>query len=130
MKTHAPKKVPCPGCSKRFISYSALVLHFEANTCQSELDQDWVDGMAHYYSEKGREGYLWKAHTYSDYPWKCPTCNTEVRFMSSLLQHIESDACAEELWKGALADVTRCYLNGRYGVFDDEYNSDSTDSWY
>lgn len=132
MKTHAPRNIKCPGCPKAFASYSALVLHYEANTCRGNLNAQWVHDTA----QSCRVGNLyWKAYTHPDYPYRCPTCGLEVRLMSALLQHVESDACAEKLWNGTLADVAYCCKQGCYpepddgNMYEDEPRSEPKQSY-
>jgi hypothetical protein len=87
----------------------------------------WVDEMVQYCSERLGGHHFMTYH--SDYRYRCPTCRLEGKFMSALLQHIESDACREDLWNGDLTEVATCCDRGRYGD-SDGYRSDSTDSWY
>ncbi|KAM0415947.1 hypothetical protein ACHAPT_013100 [Fusarium lateritium] len=89
-KTHAAKTVDCFGCSKAFISDSAMMLHLEAASCDSGADKTFVAEVAfdcHYSDEYVSDD--------PDFDFQCPTCDTLFSLMSGLLQHVESDSCDE-----------------------------------
>lgn len=89
--THAPKDTECPGCYRTFVSTSAMVLHLERATCASGADIDTV-----YDATDATPGFSeYRSHD-SYFPFHCISCGT-FRFMSGLLQHVESDACHERL---------------------------------
>jgi hypothetical protein len=88
--THADKIYEC---HRDFVSQSAMVLHLEAGTCESGADYDRVNDIA-------MACYQAKKYTCYDDPrfnFQCPTCCTPFRFMSALLQHVESENCSEVL---------------------------------
>ncbi|EXM30764.1 Zinc finger C2H2-type [Fusarium oxysporum f. sp. vasinfectum] len=86
-KTHATKTVECLGCSRMFISHSAMVLHLEANTCESGSDRDSIRGWVwDYYEIHGR----WN-HDHDD-DFDCESCGANFNMLSALLQHVESRA--------------------------------------
>jgi hypothetical protein len=91
-KTHAKKDVKCFGCTRMFVTQSAMVLHLERSTCASGSDEDYVTEVAFDCYQSG--------HYTSDDPdsrFQCPTCETPFRLISGLLQHAESDICDEHL---------------------------------
>ncbi|CZR49948.1 uncharacterized protein FPRO_16152 [Fusarium proliferatum ET1] len=90
-KTHAKKTVECLGCSRVFISDSAMVLHPEAGYCQSGADEDYV-------TECALECYQSGQYTSDDpaFDFQCPACGTPFSLMSALLQHAESVVTCDE----------------------------------
>ena len=69
-----------------------MVLHLETGTCESGVDCEFVaetarmsTNMAEYHSEN------------EYYPLQCASCDEQFRFLSGLLQHVESDRCEEIL---------------------------------
>lgn len=112
-KIHTPKTVPCPRCLKTFISDSALVLHFETNTCPGGLNMTWVDRTAEDCARlPGCHVFLGNGS--SDRRYQCTACETGFRLMSALLQHVESEACAEELENGPLTEFAIRCEDGAY----------------
>ncbi|KAH7353600.1 hypothetical protein B0T11DRAFT_287088 [Plectosphaerella cucumerina] len=105
-KTHAAKDIPCPRCPRAFISHSALVLHFERNTCPGDMSMDWVDRTARECAEF-LGNHVMLSPRGSGFPYKCPTCGCGAKYMSALLQHVESEACAEDIRDGPLTDFIR-----------------------
>ena len=87
MKVHAQKTVECFGCDRRFNATSAMVLHLEqGGVCPSGAGLDLVSQTAMQFRPlypSGDDYYL----------FKCPSCNTGFRFVSAVLQHLESEAC-------------------------------------
>jgi hypothetical protein len=70
-----------------------MMIHLESGTCECGIDREELDGIAH--------NCYWSAH-YTKlcddyYMYKCPDCQNGVRFLSALFQHIESDACNQEM---------------------------------
>ncbi|KAH7219437.1 hypothetical protein DER44DRAFT_805336 [Fusarium oxysporum] len=71
-----------------FISHSAMVLHLEANTCESGSDRDSIRGWVwDYYEIHGR----WN-HDHDD-DFDCESCGANFNMLSALLQHVESESC-------------------------------------
>ncbi|KAG8667800.1 hypothetical protein FPOAC1_012639 [Fusarium poae] len=89
---HAEKNIECAGCSRLFVTESAMLLHLEAGTCESGTDRNDVIRL-------GRQCYTsgeyWSVTP--GYNFQCPTCHNDFRLMSSLVQHVESDMCDENL---------------------------------
>lgn len=88
-KTHAPKAIECYGCRRKFAAHSAMVLHLEAGTCESGVDNEVVVDVA-------LDCYQSRHYTNDDddeFDFKCPTCDTPFLYMSGVLQHSESDFC-------------------------------------
>ncbi|KAL1874430.1 hypothetical protein VTK73DRAFT_307 [Phialemonium thermophilum] len=91
-RSHEAKNVICFGCSKKFRSSSAMLLHLETGYCESGVDEEEVTSLA-------LQCYHSKHYTcYDDeYDFKCPTCDTPFAAISGLFQHVESHACNEDL---------------------------------
>lgn len=71
-----------------FISQSAMVLHLEANTCESGSDEHSIRQYVwDYYEIYGR----WN-HDHDD-DLDCGSCGTYFDKLSALLQHVESESC-------------------------------------
>ncbi len=92
---HAPKSVECPGCPRNFSSSSAMILHLEEGTCESQVDHEWV-------TETALKCYASRFYTSNDpdYDFMCPDCETPFRYISGMLQHIESNSCDEDITEG------------------------------
>lgn len=93
-RTHAPRTIECPGCPQMFDRDSAMILHLEAGSCPSGTNSDDVDEIAF-------RCYQSQRYT-SDHPefdFCCPGCGAEFLYMSGVLQHAESNACAVGLGK-------------------------------
>ncbi|VTT62652.1 unnamed protein product [Fusarium fujikuroi] len=85
---HAERAIECAGCSRMFVTESAMLLHLETGTCASGADSYFV-------SNVGRQCYrafYYVSYT-SGYPFQCPTCETPFSLLSGLVQHVESDHC-------------------------------------
>ena len=68
-----------------------MMIHLEAGTCNSGVGHDEIDDWAF----DGSRAYT---NNWTDYyRYQCPTCAEDFRFVSGLLQHIESLACQQEL---------------------------------
>ncbi|KEF57345.1 uncharacterized protein A1O9_05262, partial [Exophiala aquamarina CBS 119918] len=86
---HLPRSKECHGCTRKFATVSAMMLHLESDTCPSgitlgDIDQ-WAFGcyQSRYYTNEWDD----------EYKYKCPTCGNEFEFVSGLFQHIESPSC-------------------------------------
>ncbi len=106
---HAPRDVDCPGCDRMFPSSSAMVLHLETGACASNVDCDWVDSVAfecyaamYYTSDQGGFDFM------------CPTCQVPFVYMSSVLQHAESNRCEECMTRGSPLWRFLRYLRSRF----------------
>lgn len=107
-KTHAEKTVECLGCPRAFISDSAMVLHLEAGSCESGVNEDFVDEVAFACYQSDRY-----TSNDPDFDFRCPTCDTLFLFMSGLLQHTESDTCDEHLGRNTALGKFLHYLRLR-----------------
>ena len=76
-----------------------MLLHLEGGfCCVAQLyEEDVTDIAIECY---GSRRYL---SSNPSFPFECPTCGTEFRVMSALLQHAESEACSEDPCSGPLA---------------------------
>lgn len=107
--THAERNIECAGCDRYFVTESAMLLHLEAGTCNSNVDRYYVTLL-------GRQCY--RTDEYQSvtpgYDFRCPACETDFRLMSGLVQHVESDICDEnlddEMPLGAFLDYVRSRL--------------------
>ena len=96
--THMRKETPCPGCDRTFVSRSAMVLHLERGTCASGANLGDIHEAA-YHTATLDDDYVTPDR---ELPFACPSCGG-FRFMSGLLQHVESERCDERLgWYGPL----------------------------
>lgn len=97
--THARKETDCPGCDRIFVSPSAMVLHLERGTCPSGANLETVNNAA----ELTTDIDIYMSGN-SSYTYDCSSCDS-FRFMSGLLQHIESDRCGDTLGRGGPLDI-------------------------
>ncbi|PYH40069.1 putative C2H2 finger domain protein [Aspergillus saccharolyticus JOP 1030-1] len=86
--SHAKRNIGCPGCSRRFPTNSAMMLHLEAGTCDSGVDVDMINQLAF----ECYEALQYKSSN-ANFNFECPTCQTPFAYMSGILQHAESDIC-------------------------------------
>ncbi|KXJ84774.1 hypothetical protein Micbo1qcDRAFT_129118 [Microdochium bolleyi] len=91
--THRDKTIECASCYAKFVLNSAMVLHLEAGTCPSGTNSASVDDIAFRCSQ----AYHYTTEDGSDFDYTCPSCPAEFSYISGLLQHAESDACAASL---------------------------------
>ncbi|KAG5763886.1 hypothetical protein H9Q72_008016 [Fusarium xylarioides] len=105
-KVHAAKNVECLGCSRMFISYSAMVLHLEANTCESGSDEHSIRQLVWDYYEIYR---TWN-HDHDD-DLDCDSCGTYFTKLSALLQHVESESC-----QASISDYGRLFSHIRRNI--------------
>ncbi|SCO08057.1 uncharacterized protein FFMR_07409 [Fusarium fujikuroi] len=87
---HAERAIECAGCSRVFVTESAMLLHLETGTYASGADSYFV-------SNVGRQCYraFYNISYTSGYPFQCPTCETPFSLLSGLVQHVKSDHCDE-----------------------------------
>jgi hypothetical protein len=78
-----------------------MMIHLESGNCESGIDRYRLDRIAYdcYYSEDYTND--WDDY----YMYKCPDCQNGFRFLSGLFQHIESDACDQQLDATSIADL-------------------------
>lgn len=93
-RTHAPKTIECPGCPQMFDRSSAMILHLEAGSCPSGTNSDDVDDIAFtcYQSQQYTSNH-------QGFDFCCPSYGADFLYMSGVLQHAESNACAVSLGK-------------------------------
>ncbi|UKZ69693.1 uncharacterized protein TrAtP1_010696 [Trichoderma atroviride] len=90
---HWIRTAECYSCHGSFASKSAVILHLEQGACESGVRLQHID-----YCAKACHSAQWYLHAGGGY--KCPTCDWRFRFMSALVQHVESDSCDEAMrWK-------------------------------
>jgi hypothetical protein len=75
-----------------FISYSAMMLHLEANTCESGSDEHDIRQLVWDYYEIYRP---WNRDHDDDLD--CDSCGAYFNKLSALLQHVESESCCEDI---------------------------------
>lgn len=71
-----------------------MMIHLESGTCECGIDRDGLDHIA--YDSFWSEDYTNDWNDY--YMYKCPDCQNGFRFLSALFQHVESDACNQEMY--------------------------------
>ncbi|CAG9990714.1 unnamed protein product [Clonostachys byssicola] len=106
--THVDKTIGCRGCERDFVTHFAMTLHLEEGTCSSGVDQGRVTELAfqcrlsqYYASSKG------------GFDFECPSCTVPFSYMSGLFQHVQSEACDEELDKHSPLRVFLRFLRRR-----------------
>lgn len=104
--THLPRNKSCFSCGDncRFATYSAMFIHLE-NGCSTTIGE---------LNRLARTCYQWKHYidpiytyylmndNFSPRPpaFRCPGCERTFSFLSSLVQHVESDSCSEGIHHG------------------------------
>lgn len=80
-----------------------MILHLESGNCECGVDNDDIDNYIFddYNCEKYRNEWM------DYYRFCCPTCDTNFRFASGLLQHVASQACRQNL-AATIRDFERC----------------------
>ncbi len=70
-----------------------MMIHLESGTCDSGVDCVDLDRFAYlcYQSRAYTNG--WSEHK----KYKCPECQKKLRLLSGLFQHVESDACNQQI---------------------------------
>ncbi|CAE6523213.1 unnamed protein product [Rhizoctonia solani] len=108
---HRPKHVSCPGagCSEKFVSRSALLLHFEAGTCKSGLTRQRLNRLI---AERDTSNFItnpnrlitgttdtWATeHAWNGYAYECYFCHKVFRSLPQLNQHLASPAHEQTLY--------------------------------
>ena len=74
-----------------------MVLHLEEGTCESQVDHEWV-------AETTSKCYASRFYTSNDpdYDFMYPDYEPPFRYISSVLKHIESNSCEEDITEGKL----------------------------
>lgn len=70
-----------------------MVQHIEHATCESGLNSDRIRNLALDLDYRGDFTDDRDRH----YPFRCYRCGYSFRFVSSLLQHVESNSCEQEI---------------------------------
>lgn len=84
-----------------------MVLHLEMGTCSSGIDLQAINDIA--WNCRESDEYI-----DNDGDYKCPTCERYFKFMSGLLQHVESDSCDETLrWEDSPLSIFLRFLEAR-----------------
>ncbi|VUC33504.1 unnamed protein product [Clonostachys rosea] len=106
--THMKKNIECPGCQRYFVTYSAMLLHLETGTCDCGIGRERVTELAF---ECRQSQYY--ASSQDDFDFECPDCAVPFLYISGLFQHVQSEACDEDLgWHSPLRVFLR-FLSGR-----------------
>ncbi|KAL6900531.1 hypothetical protein GGI43DRAFT_52357 [Trichoderma evansii] len=104
---HRNKTIECFACYRTFVTKSAMVLHLEEGTCNSGTNLQAINGFA-------RDCRKSDEYLDDDGDCKCPTCEKYFKFMSGLLQHVESDSCDETLrWRNGSLSIFLRFLKAR-----------------
>ncbi|CAH0057943.1 unnamed protein product [Clonostachys solani] len=106
--THMEKSIDCPGCERYFITYFAMLLHLETGTCSSGVNRERITELAF---ECRQSQYY--ASSKDDFDFECPDCAAPFSYISGLFQHVQSEACDEELDKQSPLRVFLRFLSRR-----------------
>ncbi|KIV84925.1 hypothetical protein PV11_00672 [Exophiala sideris] len=88
-RSHLPLDVKCLACERKFSEFAAMMIHLESGTCQSGVDRNDIDTWV--FDENGYGRYVNEWTNFWRY--RCPTCSSDFRFASALLQHAASNHC-------------------------------------
>ncbi|KAI0067208.1 hypothetical protein BV25DRAFT_1867740 [Artomyces pyxidatus] len=146
--THQPRNIRCPGegCSRAFVSISALALHFESGTCPSGLTRDELDRRAvradrnNWFTNPSRliagpGGYeapstsTWateRSWNSAAAAYECFLCHSTFSTLRALNSHLQSPRHAEKIYRcpksdcmqefRALSSLCQHVESGRCGV--------------
>ncbi|KAL5381115.1 hypothetical protein DPSP01_007371 [Paraphaeosphaeria sporulosa] len=124
--SHRTAQVECLGCYREFKTYGGMIIHLESGACESSIDHLDLNSTAaechlwtQFVSKDYRDGMLAKhdlGRMYQGkvYPFECPKCDSVFSKLSGLFQHINSSACDQTLYEGAIKRLCR-FLRSRYG---------------
>jgi len=73
-----------------------MLIHLESGACPSEVTLDDIDSWAAQYRQFNH--YI---DSQAENRYSCPGCENKFRYLSGLLQHLESNACRRTI-KNAL----------------------------
>ena len=78
-----------------------MLIHLESGVCESGANRDQLDSLAYscYESEYYSNGWCFY-HKY-----KCPDCQKTFRYLSGLFQHVESNACDQQLLGTSIGEL-------------------------
>ncbi|KAL2432178.1 hypothetical protein ABEF95_003249 [Exophiala dermatitidis] len=88
-RAHLLREIECFGCYEMFSEFPAMALHLESGYCTSGVDLDKIDNAV--FDDAHCAEYVndWM----DEYRFRCPNCEKDFRFVSGLLQHVDSRAC-------------------------------------
>ena len=86
-----------------------MMIHLEngCNTSVGELDQlarqcyQWRKYVVPEFADYLEYSNAQSASPGRPYVFKCPTCDTRFKYLSALLQHVESDTCNEVVYENS-----------------------------
>ncbi|KAA1106491.1 hypothetical protein PGT21_035531 [Puccinia graminis f. sp. tritici] len=124
---HQPKNVKCPhpACERGFISKAALVQHFEAGTCQSDLDLEDVDEIFssrcdrdQQFVDRDRIFPAARADLSCDYDgrYQCSLCPKSFGTQGQLIAHFKSPKHKNHGWKAYECPSERCGRSEYYSL--------------
>jgi hypothetical protein len=70
-----------------------MMIHLESGTCESGVECGELDRLAYECYQRGKYINGWNEY----YKYKCPDCENQFRYLSGLFQHVESDACNQQV---------------------------------
>jgi hypothetical protein len=73
-----------------------MLIHLESGACLSEVTLDDIDSWALQYRQ-----FNYYINSQAENRYSCPGCESKFRYLSGLLQHLESNACGRTI-KNAL----------------------------
>ena len=68
-------------------------MHLESGACESKVQLHEIDEWAF----RGRDSVDYTSRWTDYYKYKCPTCGTQFRVISALIQHIEEQNCGQRI---------------------------------
>ena len=72
-----------------------MLMHMENGGCELDVDCEYITSLAFECDFSG-----WYECSTGASNFECPTCETPFHTMGGLFQHVESDACEENMDKG------------------------------
>jgi hypothetical protein len=97
-----PLPYPCYGCHAKFKHCSAVLRHLESGQCKGFAKKLRIDKWA-FDCPEAKEMTNKKTDFYK---YHCPTCNTQFRFVSALIDHVEQQKCGQRV-KGCIGEMLR-----------------------
>lgn len=91
-QVHLPKDKECYGCYQKFSKLSGMLIHLESGACSSEVTLDDIDSWALQYRQ-----FNYHINSQAQNRYSCPGCENKFRYLSGLLQHLESNACGRTI---------------------------------
>ena len=113
---HCPKDVVFPfrGCGMKFVSRSALVLHFESGACRSGIDHSTVVKYVRQYdtnniitdpsrligsgTDSDNVKYFASERSWNGYKYECYLCHSSYFSLASLNQHLASPVHQDKIY--------------------------------